>query len=280
MVDIDIFGLGIGLVLMLIPLFFLYKLRTGLVHSTLSATIRMIIQLWLIGLYLQFLFLSDVWWVNLIWGLIMTFVATGTALQRTRLKLQYVGIPLLVSFLSTALIISIYFIGLVLGCSEMKFDEFSASPTILLSYLFSARYFIPIFGLLLGNMLGVNVLALSTYFEGIRREQQMYRYLLGNGATRWEAAQPFLRKAAIKAFNPCIANMAVMGLVAMPGTMIGQILGGSDPSQAIKYQMMIVVITFVASMMSLMITIFLAQKQCFDSMGLLKDVIADKKDNK
>ena len=100
----------------------------------------------------------------------------------------------------------------------------------------------------------------------------MYHYLLGNGASQWEAAQPFLRAAIIKAFNPCIANMAVMGLVAMPGTMIGQILGGADPSRAIKYQMMIVVITFVASMLSLMITVWLARNRCFDRMGRLKDV--------
>lgn len=77
---------------------------------------------------------------------------------------------------------------------------------------------------------------LNTYYEGVKREQQTYYYMLGNGATRWEATAPFLRTAIIKAFNPCIANMAVMGLVAMPGTMIGQILGGSNPALAIKYR--------------------------------------------
>jgi putative ABC transport system permease protein len=121
-------------------------------------------------------------------------------------------------------------------------------------------------------MLGVNVVALSAYYDSLKREQQMYYYLIGNGATRWEATMPFLRQAVVKAFNPCIANMAVMGLVAMPGTMIGQILGGADPSLAIKYQMMIVVITFVASMLSLMITVVLAQRKSFDKMGRLKDV--------
>ena len=121
-------------------------------------------------------------------------------------------------------------------------------------------------------MLGVNVVALSAYYDSLKREQQMYYYLIGNGATRWEATMPFLRQAVVKAFNPCIANMAVMGLVAMPGTMIGQILGGADPSLAIKYQMMIVVITFVASMLSLMITVVLAQRKSFDKMGRLQDV--------
>ena len=45
--------------------------------------------------------------------------------------------------------------------------------------------------------------------------------------------------------------------------MIGQILGGSSPNVAIKYQMMIMVITFTASMLSLMITISLASRKSF-----------------
>ena len=118
---------------------------------------------------------------------------------------------------------------------------------------------------------------LNTYYAGLRREQQLYYFLLGNGATRNEAIAPFVRQALIKAFSPGIANMAVTGLVALPGTMIGQILGGSSPHVAIKYQIMIVVITVVASMLSLMMTIFLASRKSFDSYGRLLRVHKDTK---
>ena len=94
---------------------------------------------------------------------------------------------------------------------------------------------------------------------------------MGNGATRSEAIAPFIRQALIKAFSPGIANMAVTGLVALPGTMIGQILGGSSPHVAIKYQIMIVVITVASSMLSLMITIMLLP-EIFDSYGRLLQV--------
>ena len=66
--------------------------------------------------------------------------------------------------------------------------------------------------------------------------------------------------------------MAVTGLVALPGTMIGQILGGSSTHVAIKYQIMIVVITVASSMLSLMITIMLASRKSFDSYGRLLQV--------
>lgn len=268
--DITIIGLGIGLLLMLVPLYFFYKYRTGLVHSTLNATIRMIVQLYLVGLYLQYLFEYNLWYVNLAWGLIMVLVATGSAMQRTQLKPSVLIVPLGVSLLVTAFVIAIYFLGLVLGLNGMGDDALSHPYSF--TELFTARYFIPIFGLLLGNMMGVNIIALTTYYDGLRREQQMYFYLLGNGATISEATTPFIRAAIVKAFNPAIANMAVMGLVAMPGTMIGQILGGSDPGVAIKYQLMICVITFVASILSLIITISLCARRSFDCYGRLRDV--------
>ena len=184
-IDISYLSLGIGLLLLSIPLFYIWKFKTGLLRATLIGTARMIVQLFFIGIYLKYLFL---------W-----------------------------------------------------------------------------------NMLSSNVIALNTYYSGLKREQQLYRYLLGNGATRTEAQAPFIRQAIIKAFSPLIANISVMGLVAFPGTMIGQILGGSSPNVAIKYQMMIMVITFTASMLSLMITISLASRKSFDAYGKLRQVIVEKK---
>ena len=67
-------------------------------------------------------------------------------------------------------------------------------------------------------------------------------------------------------------GMAVLGIVSFPGTMIGQILGGSMPEVAIKYQLMISVITVVASMLSLVITISLSVRRTFDEFGRLKPI--------
>lgn len=190
----------------------------------------------------------------------MIFVAGQTALVRTGLKRRILLIPITVGFLCSVILVGLYFIGIVLQ----------------LDNIFSAQYFIPIFGILMGNMLSSNVIALNTYYSGLKREQQLYRYLLGNGATRQEAQAPFIKQAIIKSFARC-CQYAVMGLVALPGTMIGQILGGSSPNVAIKYQMMIMVITFTASMLSLMITISLASRRSFDAYGKLLEVSKEAK---
>ena len=255
--DISYLSLAIGLLLLLIPLFFLWKLQTGLVRATLVAAVRMIVQLFLVAIYLRYLFEWDNPWLNTLWVIIMAVIATHTLGERTRLPRRIVALPAFASFFVAALLVGFYFL-----CFVLRLD-----------HPFTARYFIPIMGILMGNMLGVNVLTLSTFYSNIEREQATYYYLLGNGATRFEAWLPFMREAVIKSFTPCIANMAVMGIVALPGTMIGQILGGSAPDVAVKYQMMIVIITMSASMLSLILALWLSSRRAFDAFGrlILKD---------
>jgi putative ABC transport system permease protein len=255
-IDISYVSLFVGLLLLIIPMYCFSKFKTGLLKSALIGVARMIVQLLLVGIYLKYLFQWDNPLINFLWVIIMIFVAGNTAIDRIKVKSSILLIPLVVGFLGSVALVGLYFLGIVLR----------------LDNVFSARYFIPIFGIIMGNMLSSNVIALNAYYDGLQREQQLYRYLLGNGASRYEAQIPFIRSAIIKSFSPNIANISVIGLVALPGTMIGQILGGSSPNVAIKYQMMIMVITFTASMISLIVTIALAYRRSFDKYGILKNI--------
>ncbi|MGL5921251.1 MAG: ABC transporter permease [Bacteroidales bacterium] len=255
--DISILGFIFGLLLLLIPCYYLWFYRTGLVKDTLTAATRMIIQLFLIAIYLEYLFKWNNIWLNLLWVVIMTVVAVMTVLKRTKLSRKLLLLPAFAAFLFSVLFIVGYFLGIV-----VQHDSIS-----------EARYFVPVSGMVLGNMLSANVIALNAFYSGIRRESNYYRYLLGNGATQQEALRPFMRDALIKSFNPTIASMAVMGLVALPGTMTGQILGGSSPTVAIKYQIMIMISIFASSLISVLITLWLTRRKTFQANGLLNDAI-------
>lgn len=255
-IDISYLHLGIGLLLLLIPFYYIWRFETKLLKSICIGTVRMVLQMLFIGVYLRYLFEWDNPIINLLWVLIMVYIAAETALTRTKVKRNILMMPLIVGFVVASVLIGLYFLGIVLQ----------------LNNVFSAQYFIPIMGILLGNMLSVNVIAVGAFYSTLQREQNLYYYLLGNGASRSEALQPFVRQAIVKAFSPAIANMAVMGLVSLPGTMIGQILGGSSPNVAIKYQIMIVVVTMSASMLSLMIAIRLSADRAFDGYGRLRRV--------
>lgn len=250
-IDISYFNLFVGFGLLIIPLWVFWYYRTGLVKSTVVAVARMTAQLLFIGFYLKYLFEWNNPFLNIAWVLVMIVIAGQTALVRTGLPWKVLLLPVSVAFLTSVMLVAGYFLGIV----------------VRLNPIFDARYFIPICGSLLGNMLSSNVIALNTYYSSLQRERQMYYYLLGNGATRSEAQIPFIKAALVKSFNPTIANMAVMGLVALPGTMIGQILGGSSPDVSIKYQIMIMLINFAASNLSVIISINLSARKLFDAYG-------------
>ena len=246
----------VGLLLTAVPLYVFYRLKTPLLSQAAIALVRMTVQMALIGVYLHYLFTWNNAWINILWVVVMVIVASFTALKRTRLRWQTALLPLAAGFFCSAMVVGLYFLFIVLRLSNP----------------FDSRYFIPIMGILMGNMLSVSVIALNSYFDGLQREHQLYQYLLGNGATHIEAITPFIRKAVEKSFASCVANMAVMGIVSLPGTMIGQLLGGSLPGVAIKYQMMIIIITFAASMLSLAITLYLADRRSFDKYGNLREI--------
>ena len=258
-IDISYLYLGIGLLLLLLPMYYLWRYETGLLKGFCIGAVRMVVQMLFIGVYLRYLFEWNNPWVNFLWVLIMVYIASETAVTRTKVRRGILMMPLIVGFIVASVLIGLYFLGIVLQ----------------LDNIFSAQYFIPIMGILLGNMLTVNVIAVGTFYSTLQREQNLYYFLLGNGASQGEALAPFIRQAIAKSFSPTIANMAVMGLVSLPGTMIGQILGGSTPDVAIKYQIMIVVVTMSASMLSLMIAIRLSVKRAFDGYGRMKKVMRD-----
>ena len=254
--DITYQNMLLGLLLLALPLYVFHRLQTKLIRSTVVSVARMLIQMALIGLYLQYLFTWNSPWINILWVMAMVAVASSTALHRSRLRWKTALMPICAGFFASAMLVGLYFLVVVLR----------------LDHPFDSRYFIPIMGILMGNMLSVEVIALTSYYDSLQREQPQYYYLLGNGASHFEAITPFMRQAVEKSFAPCIANMAVMGIVSLPGTMTGQILGGSAPGIAIKYQIMIIIITFSASMLSLAITLYLADRGSFNAYGNIKDI--------
>ena len=77
--DISYLSMAVGLLLMALPVYFFHRLGARLIQSTAIATVRMVVQLFLIGLYLRYLFEWNSPLVNFAWVLIMVLVATFTA---------------------------------------------------------------------------------------------------------------------------------------------------------------------------------------------------------
>ena len=251
---ITIIHLLIGLLLIIIPTLVLRHYRTGIVRDMIVSVARMVFQLFMVGFYLNYLFDWNNHWVNIGWMILMIGVCAFDLIKRIHLSWKVMFIPVYFAVFFSLATVGTYFLKGVLQLDD----------------LFESRYFIPICGILMGNILSSNVIGINAFYSSIAREQQMYHYLLGNGATMAEAQRPFIRQALIKAFNPAIASMAVMGLIALPGTLIGQIIGGSSPDLSIRYQIMIMVINFTASIISVLISLQLSVRYTFDRYGRFK----------
>jgi len=256
-IDISWQMLTAGYLLMIIPLLIFNYYKTGLVKPTLWALLRMTIQLLLVGLYLEYIFKWDNPYINLLWVIIMTIVASYTVVKRTGMRLKLFFWPSLLATLLSIVLIDYYFLGFIIG----------------LKNILTARYFIPITGMLLGNSLKNVIIALDSYYRKIDDETTSYRWQLANGALQKEALLPFIALALKRAFNPLIATTAIMGLISLPGMMTGQILGGSDPMVAVKYQIMILVVIFASTSLNVWLTILFTNKLAFDKWGNLKKEI-------
>ena len=154
--------MALGFLLLIIPTYFLYRYRTGLVKDTLIAALRMTVQLFLIGFYLEYLFLWDKLWINLLWILLMIIIASSTALKRTHLPVRTLFMAVSVAFLVSLLVIDFYFLGLVVRPEK----------------IFTARYFIPISGMILGNMLSANVIAIGCFSLNLEATVIVFSILL------------------------------------------------------------------------------------------------------
>jgi len=120
----------------------------------------------------------------------------------------------------------------------------------------SPQYALPLMGMILGNAMNGVALVLDNLHRAVRRETRAIEAQLMLGATRWQAARPFLRAAVRSGFLPLINAMAATGIVSLPGMMTGQILAGVDPVEAVKYQILMMLLIAGSAGMGVILAAF------------------------
>ncbi|UGV39799.1 ABC transporter permease [Methanococcoides orientis] len=254
-VDISYLSLIACFLLLAIPLFVSHYLKLGIIPDTVVSASRMVLQLAFVGFFLTVLFDLNNSVVNFLWLMLMVLAATHSTINDVDLDLKKLLLPTLASFVVGNFLIIVYFNAFVVD----------------LENLFDARYLIPIFGMFLGNSLRGNIVSISNFYDAIRRNENRYLYSLSLGAKKHEAILPYARKSLNLALKPSIASMSTIGIVSLPGMMTGQIIAGSSPILAIKYQMAIMIGIYVSTVMTVAIGIFMTMRSSFDDYGILKE---------
>lgn len=200
-------------------------LKLGVEKQLLFASARMVIQLLLVGFVLKAIFAAASPWITLLAATVMVAFATREIWARQERRLAGGW-------------------GFGVGAGTMVLVGLIITPVALTQMIqpepwWLPRFALPLTGMILGNaMTGVS-LGLDTLTMSANREQRAIEAQLMLGQTRWVALSPIVRRALRSGFMPIINAMAATGVVALPGMMTGQILSGVDPTEAVKYQLLI-----------------------------------------
>ena len=260
--DLSVLSLASLLVFLIPVLYINFRLKLEINKTLITSIARMCAQLGFVGVYLEFLFQFNSPVLNSVYLLIMISIACQSIIRSCTLKFKLFFFPVFFSLLIPFTVILFFFNAVV-----VRIDN-----------LFDAKYLIPIGGMLLGNSLRSIIIGLSNFYSGIEKDEKVYLYSLSLFNNRILALKPYFMQSFSAAIAPIIASMATIGLVSLPGMMTGQILGGSIPLVAIKYQIAIMLSIFYTEYFSTMLAIVFSLKSGFNDFDVLnKDMFNEKK---
>ena len=224
-IPLDYWDLAIAATLVVLNGVLSMALQLGLERQLLVATIRMIVQLLLVGLVLTALFAaaSPLW--TALAALAMILFAGREIMARQERRMR-----------------GFWAYGLGTGCMLVAgtlVTVFALLTQLQADPWYHPRYTLPLLGMILGNMMTGISLGLHTLTTGLARDKAAVEAQLMLGATRQQALLPATRAALRSALMPIINSMAATGLVSLPGMMTGQILAGVAPVEAVKYQLLV-----------------------------------------
>jgi putative ABC transport system permease protein len=240
--------------LITVPVLISRFLKLGNVKQILIAVLRMTVQLAAMGLYLDYLFRYNNVWVNFGWVMLMIVIANITVNRNTGLRSLKIFLTVMLG-----LSISAFFVIVIFIIIAIRPEPF-----------YDARYLIPISGMVIGNCMRANTIALERFYSSVKKNEREFLTYLLMGATLREAALPYIRESVKPALAPQLATLATLGLVSLPGMMTGQILGGSTPIVAIKYQIGIMIAIFTAITITTVLNLLLSLKVAFNEYSILR----------
>ncbi len=137
---------------------------------------------------------------------------------------------------------------------------------------FEARYIVPIGGMMIASAMNVVALVFERIFQLARSESRLIEQLLALGASPRQALAPHVRTAMRAAMIPTINGLVTVGLVALPGMMTGQIVSGTAPESAVRYQIVIMYQLVAVAAVSGIVAAFLARRLLFTKRATLVEL--------
>jgi putative ABC transport system permease protein len=250
-IDVSLGEVAAALALVAIAAIASRSWHAGLEEDIGIAVLRSFIQLTAIGYVITVIFDEDSF--VLVLALIVVMVVFGAFTARHRAKgVPSAFWPLLVSLAVAA--------AATLG-SVVALGIFEATP----------RYLVPVGGMVVGNSMTAAAVALNRLGEDVHDQARRIEATLALGATSTQAVTPLVRRSLRSGMITLVDSTKTTGLIFFPGTMVGMLLAGADPTDAVRLQLILLYVLLGAVSIAALMAITLARRNFFTPAHQLRE---------
>jgi putative ABC transport system permease protein len=215
----------------------------GLESEIAVAVARSMVQLIAIGYVIQAIFEEDSTVLAL--ALISVMVVFGAFTARKRAEMvPNAFVPLLIALAAAGALT----LGLVVALGI-----FEPEP----------RYLVPVGGMVIGNAMTAAAVALNRLGDDMADFASRIEATLALGASSAEAAAPIVRRSLRSGMIALIDSTKTTGLIFFPGTMVGMLVAGADPIDAVRLQLILLYILLGSVAISSLVATSLAYREFF-----------------
>lgn len=225
--------------------------HAGLEEDIGIAVVRSFIQLTAIGYVITVIFNQDS--IALVVALITVMVVFGAFTARHRAQqVPNAFWPLLISLAVAATTT----LGLVVALGI-----FDPTP----------RFMVPVGGMVVGNSMTAAAVALNRLGEDVSDQARQIEATLALGATSSQAVTPLVRRGLRSGMITLVDSTKTTGLIFFPGTMVGMLLAGANPTDAVRLQLILLYVLLGSVSIAALMAITLARRNFFTPAHQLRE---------
>jgi putative ABC transport system permease protein len=134
-----------------------------------------------------------------------------------------------------------------------------------------ARYLVPVGGMVIGNAMTAAAVSLNRLGDEVESSASTIEATLALGATATQAMQPVIRRSLRSGMIPLIDSTKTTGLIFFPGTMVGMLLAGAAPIDAVRLQLVLLYVLLGSVSLGALTSVLLAYRNFFTPAHQLRE---------
>lgn len=253
-------GYIIGALFLAFPLFIMYRYGIKMQRQYSMSFLRMMIRLCVFGVAVFYLVVWDNLLADIVFLLFMIAYSSVSVLVKSRLELRVYGVPVAVGIFASTVVVSCM---LLLLCQSLGMS-------------YGSRILLPMLGIVAGGLVDPVSKSLVVYYGGLLHHNQLYNYLLGNGADSDKALDYLLRRAMQKAVVVGMSRMSGIAVGITPLVMWIMVFCGTPLLDAVVLQVVLTIAVMSASLAASWVSLAVARHYSVDAYGRVRKPVVKK----